>query len=46
MITIHYFIKEVYDDWQKLKDKIFKLIEKFDFNFDINSKSSSRGYFG
>ena len=40
------FIRDSFDKWQNMKDKIMELIEKFDSSFDVNSKAVARGYFG
>lgn len=39
-------ISSIYSDWQKLKERILVIVERFDENFDLNSKSSTKGYFG
>lgn len=40
------FIKKISVEWQKIKKQIFDLIERFDSNFDSNSKETRKGYYG
>lgn len=40
------FINETFNTWQKLKPKIYKLIENFEANFEENDTSKNRSYFG
>ncbi len=39
------FIKEVFGIWQKLKPTVYKLIEKFETNFEEDDASKKRSYF-
>ncbi len=39
------FIRETFDQWQKLKPKISGLIEKFDENFESEDYKRENGYF-
>lgn len=40
------FIKETFIIWQELKPTIYKLIERFESNFDEDDSSKKRSYFG
>ena len=40
------FIKTSFDEWQSLKEIIYKIIEKFEENVDEDTSSKKRGYFG
>ena len=40
------FINKVFNEWQKLKITIHKLIENFEANFETNDTAKERSYFG
>lgn len=40
------FIKTATKEWKIMKKDILVLVEKFDKNFNVNSSTVSRGYFG
>lgn len=39
------FIGETFEEWQKLKPMIYKLIEEFETNFENDDASGKRSYF-
>ncbi len=40
------YLKLVYSEWQELKQDIFKILDRFESNFDIENNHVSKGYFG
>jgi len=40
------FIKDAFNEWQKIKLDVFKIIEKFEKNVEKENNSKKSGYFG
>lgn len=39
-------IKNVFDEWKKIKQDIFSILEKFEFALEEENNSSNKSYFG